>query len=43
MGIKSLIEVGLKTIANMVRGKPSSEVRDMFTISIDQPNALDTN
>jgi hypothetical protein len=36
LGIKSLIEVGLKTIANMVRGKSASEVRDMFAISINQ-------
>lgn len=37
MGIKNLLAVGLKTIANMVRGKPSSDVREMFNISIDPP------
>ncbi len=37
MGIKTLLAVGCKTIANMVRGKSSSEVREMFNISYDPP------
>ncbi|UJR28580.1 hypothetical protein I4U23_009813 [Adineta vaga] len=37
LGIKSLIAVGCKTIANMVRGKASTEVREMFNISHDPP------
>lgn len=37
MGIKTLLAVGCKTIANMVRGKSSSEVREMFHISYDPP------
>ncbi len=37
MGIKNLLTVGMKTIANMVRGKSSSEVREMFSISHDPP------
>lgn len=37
LGIKTLLAVGCKTIANMVRGKSSSEVRDMFNISHDPP------
>ena len=37
LGIKTLLAVGCKTIANMVRGKNSSEVRTMFTISHDPP------
>ncbi len=35
MGIKDLLALGCKTIANIVRGKHSSEVREMFTISYD--------
>ncbi len=37
MGITTLLEVGCKTIANMVRGKSSSEVRQIFNISYDSP------
>ncbi|CAF5156724.1 unnamed protein product [Rotaria magnacalcarata] len=37
LGIKTLLAVGCKTIANMVRGKASSEVREMFNISYDPP------
>jgi len=37
LGIKTLLAVGCKTIANMVRGKSSSEVREMFNISYDPP------
>lgn len=37
LGIKSLLAVGCKTIANMVRGKSSAEVREMFNISYDPP------
>jgi len=37
LGIKTLLAVGCKTIANMVRGKSSSEVREMFNISHDPP------
>lgn len=37
LGIKTLLAVGCKTIANMVRGKNSSEVREMFSISHDPP------
>ncbi|CAF4370416.1 unnamed protein product [Rotaria socialis] len=33
----SISSVGCKTIANMVRGKASSEVREMFNISYDPP------
>lgn len=37
LGIKTLLAVGCKTIANMVRGKASEEVREMFSISRDPP------
>jgi hypothetical protein len=37
LGIKTLLAVGCKTIANMVRGKSSTEVREMFNISHDPP------
>ncbi|CAF1064823.1 unnamed protein product [Adineta ricciae] len=37
LGIKTLLAVGCKTIANMVRGKSSSEVRELFHISYDPP------
>jgi len=37
LGIKTLLAVGCKTIANMVRGKSSTEVREMFNISYDPP------
>jgi len=37
MGIKTLLAVCCKTIANMVRGKGSNEVREMFKISYDPP------
>jgi len=37
LGIKTLLAVGCKTIANMVRGKSSTEVREMFKISYDPP------
>ena len=37
MGIKNLLAVGCKTIANMVRGKASTEVRQLFDISYDPP------
>ncbi len=37
MGIKNLLAVGCKTIANMVRGKASSDVREMFAVSYDPP------
>ncbi|CAF0941195.1 unnamed protein product [Didymodactylos carnosus] len=37
LGIKTLLAVGCKTIANMVRGKASTEVREMFNISYDPP------
>jgi len=37
LGIKTLLAVGCKTIANMVRGKSSAEVREMFNISYDPP------
>ena len=37
LGIKALLAVGCKSIANMVRGKPSLEVRTIFNISQDPP------
>jgi hypothetical protein len=37
LGIKSLLSVGCKTIANMCRGKSSAEYREMFNISMDPP------
>lgn len=37
LGIKTLLAVGCKTIANMVRGKSSTEVRELFNISYDPP------
>jgi len=37
LGVKTLLALGCKTIANMVRGKNSDEVRKMFNISYDPP------
>ncbi|CAF0914131.1 unnamed protein product, partial [Didymodactylos carnosus] len=37
LDIKALLAVGCKTIANMVRGKNSDQVRQMFNISYDPP------
>jgi len=37
LGIKSLLGIGCKTIANMVRGKSTAEYREMFNISMDPP------
>jgi len=37
LGVKTLLALGCKTIANMVRGKSSEEVRKMFNISYDPP------
>jgi len=43
LDIKSLLDLGCKTIANMVKGKAPEEIKEMFRIpGTKEPDAVDT-